>query len=430
LASKYNFFKLNIFIIYFLIISYTKILGIYKNDGGIGIGQLNVLGIAQIISIVLLLLGIFLNIFKVQIFNSKIKRIFIVFFFIVIVSIVLGIVKTILDGLALSSFIQNVSILYIYGILIILSATFKLKEDILMIFEIINNLAVIASIVTIYQVLFIPSEINVGLTIYDQFRYFSTTGLLVAFSFFIEYTKLLQSGTITLKGILILSLTAIAVLIQMHRSVLLGFAIVNFIPIVMTKKIKAPLIKIVIISTGIVIIGGIVLSITSFSLNKINFMFTNSISDLETGDGSFLFRLGVFINTFMDVIKNYPILGRGFIWQKLDLNSYYTTLTAYSPTTDNSYTNVLLCFGLTGFIVFLALIFVSIKNLIILYKSEAELIILPILLAQIYVFLNSFFTDNFFGMPSTIVTIIIFYVTYLILTPRFSINYAKSRSFT
>ena len=94
--------KLNIFIVYFSIIANTNVLGVYKNVGGIGLGQLNVLGIFQLGYIILMATGIFLNFQKISFPSSPVKKYIILYFAIVIFSIFKGLFHVSADEIGLS----------------------------------------------------------------------------------------------------------------------------------------------------------------------------------------------------------------------------------------------------------------------------------------------------------------------------------------
>lgn len=414
---KVSLRKLNIFVIYIVIISYTKVLGIYKDVAGIGLGNLNVLGLFQIVSvtflILLLIVDLLINFPKLKFTTSAIMK-FILFYFVIIVfSILKGIINVSMAEISLGDYLFNIKTIYIYVFFVFLLFVFHSKNDLHIIFKIINRLAIVAVIITIYKVLFAQDAIRYGDRIYDQFRYMSTTGYLIAFSFFIHLARLLQNKSFNLLNIILLLLTFIGVSIQMSRSILANLVITILFAFLINFKIQNVQ-KIVSISLFLVAtVTLVLLKITTLPLTYFNTMILGTINDLNAGEGSFFVRLYTFINTVIDVYSNYPLFGRGFVWEKLDILSYWKNFIALRPTYDNTYSSVLICFGFVGFTTYLLLIITSITHLIKKARMQDDPYSLPLLLILIYYAISSFFSDYLFGFASTIITLIMFFTISL-----------------
>jgi len=407
-TKSYN--KLDLFIIYVAIISYTKILGLYQHEGGLGIGNLNVLGMVQLVSVLLLIAGLVINVTKLKFPESQIKKFIVLYFAIIIFSIVKGFFNVSRGEIGLGDYLHNIRTLYIYVFFIFLLSAFKSKKDLYVLFKITNNLAIIAAIIALYQVLFVKGEVEHGNMLYDQFRYMTTTGFLMAFSFYYYFSLILLSKKASLKRILLSLLLLVATAIQMHRSVLIGLGFTMligllFVPGNFFSKIKKTIITVFIVT----IISFAILKITNFSVGFLGEMIAGTTNNLNEGTGSFFVRTYVLLNTIVDVFHHYPLFGRGFVWKKLDIMTYLTTFKAYGPTYDNTYSSVLVCFGFVGFASYLFLIIFSLKGLLIKVRKRNDIYSYSLLLILVYYIISSYFGDYLFGFSSTIITLIMFF---------------------
>ena len=425
-----NLKKLNIFIVYFAIIANTNVLGIYRNTAGIGLGQLNVLGQFQLIYLILLFIGLLLNFQKFSLHSSPVKKFIILYFAIVIFSIFKGLFHVSAGEISLSEYLFNVKTINLYVFFIFLLSAFKSTNDIFIFFKIINQLAIVSAFIIVYQILFVPDTIYQGQTLYDQFRFMSTTSGIVTFSFFINLSKLLHGQKFILQNILFTLLTFFCVAVQMHRSVLiaLGFTIILalFLQTTLIKILKNYILAVILIS----IVSFFLLKVTSFSINYIDLVVSSSINDISDGQGSFFIRYNTLVNTFIDVFNNYPLFGRGFVWEEVDFLSYLTTFHAKGPTNDNTFSSVLICFGFIGLYAYLGFIITAINHLYKKVKKEYDNYTFAIFLILVYSIIIQFFSNSLIGNSGSIVLQIMFFLVLLSLSKNVIVNQNDSKKLT
>jgi len=347
------------------------------------------------------------------------KLIFILLFVTIIYSFV-----QVADGdLNLNTFIFNAInfIVYVFFLSIVfnIQSIIELKKllDGILIFAIISSLIVFLSIVFGFETRAI--KVMHGAAITHKFRLYLPTAMLMIFAFYYALNRYFLER----KGFIYIVLAlfiGVAFLGQMHRSVIISFILsfvvyIFFLPTrTFSNKIKF---------WGIGLISFFLIAYFTLSAISLDFAYLLSslnitTSEVESGSGNFWLRLFVLQNTIKDVTSNYLILGRGLNWLPIDTYQYAFAGISYSPTFDNTITNIIIVFGLSGVFVFGYFFYKAIKISYLLSYSNIDMEIKSIsytLLSYfIYNILISFNTDLLIVSQSIVMFIVSWAILYIV----------------
>ena len=416
----------NIFLIGFVLFVEIKGCGIFPT-GGLGLGNFNLLGILQLVSIISMIVVFLMNLntFKYNNYNSlrlPSLLLFVLFF--------IALAKSIIDCFVLkeitvSELMYAVKRMHIYLLFFFLLALLKTPADLKKFLVLIVYLAILCSLVEFYVSFFNESTgtviISRGESITTKWRLYSLTGSFIALGFFIKTGEVIIKRKINIVDILFILILVGGILIQFHRSVLVSFFFCLFLAFIYSiyqirKKRK---IFISIILFFVLIFVSIGYYLLKNNDNYIFDLIKTSVNIEKTPEGgSVTSRTAILVNTVDYIVKRNLVFGTGFSWHITSDSDYQNNKFALYPTFDSSFTNIILVFGFPGALVFTFLFFQILKVHMAHLRSKNDLlcrvIALGSILTALYLFLTSYFTDNIMGLTGTIIFIIVwvFGLTY------------------
>ncbi len=416
----------NILLIGFVLFVEIKGCGIFP-QGGLGLGNFNLLGILQLITLIsmVVVIAIKLKAFNYKNFNSLRlpSLLFFVLFFIALAKSIID--CFVLKDLTVPELLYAVKRMHIYLLFFFLLALLKTPADLKKILVLIVYLAILCSLVEFYVSFFNESTgtviISRGESITTKWRLYSLTGSIIALGFFIKMGEVVIKRKINIIDILFMLILAGGVLIQFHRSVLVSFFFCLFIAIIyfvyQIRKNRKLFFSIILFFILLCLSGGYYF--LKHNNNYIHDMIQTSVNiEKSPGGGSVTSRTAILVNTVDYIVKKKLIFGTGFSWHITSDSDYQNNKFALYPTFDNSFTNIVLVFGFPGVLVFTFLFFQILKVHMAHLRSKNDLlcrvIALGSILTSIYLFSTSYFTDNIMGLTGTIIFIIVwvFGLTY------------------
>jgi len=220
-----------------------------------------------------------------------------------------------------------------------------------------------------------------------------------------------------LLGLLLLA----AILVPLHRNTMAGLIVVlsGMALLIPGRKIS----RIVKISLAALLSGvliALVLTAVGVNVHVFPSRIQSGIYDLWNMQGNAGFRFQLLWNTWVDVLHNYPVLGRGFDWVPLpDFATYLRTAAAKAPTGDNGFASVLIMFGLLGILVYSLVFYRAFKCGIALIRSRMSptlrALAIGIVALNAHILLTAMFSDSFSGQPATTVLVASWALLYLML---------------
>jgi hypothetical protein len=221
-----------------------------------------------------------------------------------------------------------------------------------------------------------------------------------------------------LLGLLLLA----AILVPLHRNTMAGLAIVLSGMVLFIPGRKST--RIVKVGLAALVSGGIiayVLTLAGINIHVFPSRIQSGFYDLWYQQANAGFRFRLLWNTWVDVLHNYPLLGRGFDWVPLpDFPTYLRTAVAKVPTGDNGFASVLITFGLCGIAVYSFVFYRVFKCSISLMRSLVSPILralaIGLLALNAHVLLTAMFADSFSGQPATTVLVASWALLYLMLS--------------
>ena len=413
----------NLLIIGFVLFVELKGLGAFSK-GGFGSGNVNLLAFTQILTILILIIYLLGIKFKFTYNRNNLIQLPTI---LVYSLFVIAIIKStfdwlILNELTLTDFYSNVKYVHIYLLFFLIIALVKTEDDINRLVKLIIYLALVGTLLEIWVII---THISTGTIILVEgsasirkLRVLTPVGTFIAMAFYLKFAELWCRKNISFSGVIILILLAFGVLIQMHRSVFFAFfaSLIFFFVFIelkqfFSKKFKKIVFVIIVIFIVVLIIN--YLTPSNFDLSK---LIRSSIADEKTNTGTLSFRVEVLKNTISYILKNKLIFGTGFSWHITEFIDYWNGKFSYSPSNDNSVTNILLVFGIPGLIVYILLFFrifkfwiISIKDLI---NINIKIYSVGFILTSFYLLFTLFFSDNVMGYTNTITLIILWSIAY------------------
>jgi hypothetical protein len=239
-----------------------------------------------------------------------------------------------------------------------------------------------------------------------ELRYLVPMGMLITFGLCFQLAAIVYKG-FTWGRVLTGGVLLLAVYMQLHRNVHLGLLIILFMvvhKIFLSKQDKW-------IRWGVYSI--IALAFFLFVkdiLDNSESIIAQSVEEVTTDGGGIGIRVAVLVNSFNYVMANAPVTGIGFVWQDFDIYTIIQELFVLAPTNDNAYTNVLLCFGIAGVLLFGYLIFSMFRTIGKLRKTadkDVQVMRYTIQLSLVFILVSGFGSDNFIAYNSVIVFVIL-----------------------
>jgi hypothetical protein len=222
---------------------------------------------------------------------------------------------------------------------------------------------------------------------------------------------------IYLLGLLLLA----AILAPLHRNTMAGLIVVlsGMVLLIPGRKIsrivKASLTALI---SGMLI--ALVLTAVGINISIFPSRIETGVYDLLYQQGNAGFRFQLLWNTWVDVLRNYPVLGRGFDWVPLpDFATYLRTAVAKAPTGDNGFASVLITFGSLGILAYSFAFYRVFKCSIGLIRSlmspTLRALAIGIVALNAHILLTAMFSDSFSGQPATTVLVTSWALLYLML---------------
>jgi len=398
------------FLIYTLIVLDFNGLGLFPGSD-----------LIQYITMFVLLISVFLVIISQRVFSkfNPLTKIFYALFILFIFSFIVNIFQiAIFQKADLYLLFFNAKGFHRYLLLIIIISFIQSPEELKSVIKGVIFLSIVSGLVIIIFVVFniTYSSIKVlseGTRGFDKFRVMIPTDILLAFSFFYLLTIFIYK---TKNVFLIFSLLIVgfALLIQLHRGVLLSFFISILSLLIIIRYLKT--IRPKRYSLSVFFISICILLITVGYLSKIDISYLESIFsissyEIKENTGTFIGRIDLLINGITFISKNYLLIGIGFNWETVDIDSYLMNSFVSSAVGDNSYYNIVILFGFIGIIIYIIILFklFSYCLKLIRYSSDKFSILLAcsLLLVNIFWVFRAFTGDYIGSSASTTGTIII-----------------------
>jgi len=319
--------------------------------------------------------------------------------------------------LALRGIKRIYMIFYIFPLIILIKNRSQLQKFI----NYILLIGFISALVAIYQFLLGTSfgaskaaGIGGGFS-----RIYHPGAVLMAFCFFISLSHFLIFG-IRKKYYwmyVLIPFYLIGVIVTLHRN-LIGatlFTIVLIIAVELLSKGKINLL-------WKPIFGGIILFLilsnilqkSGFGMEQLLLRGRSAIIEIKYFEGNYAGRWEILSDTFSRIIKESPLIGKGYQYEYVAniLGTYYIT-------NDSTYSNILVLFGLIGIIVWLILMYkiaiLSLRMYINTLKLSDKALYLTILVMPIFFTIIGFFSAIIIYSANLTVLITIIGILYLLI---------------
>lgn len=315
-----------------------------------------------------------------------------------------------LGGYPVSRLLYNFYSLKYYLVFFFISLWYRDMPSLKELMDVLLVAAVISAVVFLFFafVYEFPSVIK-KLTsdqIGRELRFLVPMGMLMAYGLFYQVAQIIYLGK-TPTRIITTAILLFAVFMQLHRNV--HFALLVILIMILHKLFftrQKLWIKSIVYGIACVIAVFVVQNLLSNSESVVS----QSVQEASTDGGGIGIRVAVLTNSFDYVVAKAPLLGIGFVWQDFDIYTIIEDLFVLAPTNDNAYTNVLLCFGFIGLILFTYLIFSLYKALSNLKKTvskNVQVFRYTNLLALTYTLITAFGSDNFIAYNSVFIFVVI-----------------------
>lgn len=386
--------------------------------GGLGYSNLGWFGTLQLLTI----MACFTSLFRIKRFNffelsSSLGKIMLCFQFLLVIVFFQTIFQYFIG---LDDFISTLSnIVKLKYVLLYFLFIFLLKKEngLDMAIQMINVAAIFSSCVVIAVALFGVQleaiQLSVSNSSFRLFRILLPTGSLIAFSFFyyLSAWNLYKKNSYALLTII----CSIALLAQMHRTVLLATIIVVCLGLILMLENR---VKSILRTLTVMLFFACALWISLQSAGyELNYIY--SLIDVGSGDNieSSGVRYLLPFNSLLYVIKNYLIFGVGLDWATIVDESAYRALSVYyaTPTYDSGYNNVIVIFGLLGASVYAAMIYNVSRSLFSALRASdgpLKLILLAALLSWLNSLIMGVSSDAFLLQNRAVMFIFILSVTH------------------
>lgn len=417
-----------IYIVLFVIAIFQEGLGLRKMlGGGIGTGTFGFFFFLQILAVIILILPLFFR--NKRLFYGKNNILYkpMVFLFILfIIAILYSIYELILFSSLPIKVLYNISNLKFYLLFFLMIHWIENIEQLKFFLKGLIVMGLIASIIVLLSLFYGKTDLSVisfqtSNEIGRQFRLMIPTGMLVAYCFFILFSKILyQYNTkFYIYNFILIAIFFTVFILQMHRNVLAAIFTVLLIVSFYTPKLNF---NKIVIKYFIVFVMFIFFVVILFFLNldtsSIINIYNYSKSQFVHQEGNLWFRLITLYNTITYIWKNNFLFGIGFNWQSSDFLTYYTTQFNMGPTNDNSYTNIIIVYGFSGVLVYFYLFVKLFRSFFTLLKKTKDIFIRYITYSN-FLFLISILvistgSDNLIIYSNTTMTVVLFAVVYLV----------------
>lgn len=391
--------------------------------GGLGSSSLGWYGILQLSVLVLSLVFPFLLKSKFY-FNNNQKMgvpaalIYMLLLFIVIQSLVMALFS---GSLSLSDLFSNLvkfKFILLYFIFIyLLSRPEGLKIAIrsILICSLISAIILFFIIMTGFQsyVVQVMTSESVG----REFRVILPSAMLITFGFYYIFSKAkyIRNWSSLIIGLIFF----MAMLSQMHRSVLVSIVLVTFFSFYKLYQIKIKSIFPLLILLGIFYFG------INLAFDQIGYSFENLFKTFvetkkEVGDttGNFAVRLFLPVKSFLYVLNNYYLIGVGLNWEPITDIISYITLDKYfaTPTYDSGYNNIIVIYGILGIAIYLFLFYRLFKTIGFIIKNSKQINYIitayAAMFTLIFLMLTGTSSDSYILQPAAVIFTFIIALVY------------------
>lgn len=427
--------RYKIIILVITLFSITEGFGLRSNTwGGLGTSNIGFFGLIQLFVIIIniyIIIKCRLRYFFNK--NNSLSYPLILIFITIITSLVYGLILSFVDPMVSStSILTNFFKIRHYFLFFIFTYVANNSSNFNNCITTIKYSSVVCSIILLLIVTLKLDNTALNIMTSDQigreFRIIAPSAMLITLSYFIIFTEYKFIRKKKLLFIIILCLTAI--LLQMHRTVLITIILVNIYALYklygLNLKNIFTIILILILFSGIIFI----VFNSVLSTNQMITTIFSTKNEISENSGNFNIRFMLVRNSFDYIINNYLFFGVGFNWETFkSFETYLQNKFIAAPTYDSGYNNIIITFGLWGIIIYSYLfikifksIYYSIKNSqLISHKILSN----SLLYVYIYILITAYSSDNFFILNSSAVFILIIALAYT-LENNIKINYEKN----
>ena len=311
--------------------------------------------------------------------------------------IILQFFRGFLGGLGLQLSLRGIKGIYMFFYIFPLIILIKNRSQLQRFINYILLIGLISSLAAIYQFL-TGSTLGVSQArLFGGFsRIYHPGAVLMAICFFISLSHFLVFG-LQKKNIwmyVFAPFYIIGILTTLHRSLIgttiICSAIMIIIYLFYERKIKS-IWKPIFGSLILILVLSYFFQKSGFGVERLLLRGESAIMEIKYFQGNYAGRWEIFNDTFLRIIKDSPLIGVGYKHE-----SVANILGTYYITNDNTYSNILVLFGLIGLIVWLILIYkiaiLSIKTYKSTSKSSDKALYLSILVMPLF-----FIAIGFFG---------------------------------
>ena len=363
--------------------------------------------------------------FVICFLNSKRRRInvrdsilFPLFFLILFV--LFQFFRNYIEGLDLQLAMRGIKriymIFYIFPLIILIKSRSQLQTFI----NYILLIGLLSSLVSIYQ--FITGT-TFGISTASVFtrgfsRIYHPGAVLIVFCFFISLSHFLTFGIKKRYNwmYVIIPFYIIGILTTLHRS-LIGTTIICsvimiFLYLFYVKKIKS-IWKTILGSLILILALNYFFHMIGFGVEPLLLRGESAVMEIKYFEGNYADRWEILINTFSRIMIESPLIGVGYKY-KSDAN----VLVTFYLTNDSTYNNILVMFGLIGFIVWFILLYkiaiISKSNYKSILKLSDKALYLAILVMPLFFIVIGLFNSLFTYSANLTVVITIIGILYLL----------------
>lgn len=189
------------------------------------------------------------------------------------------------------------------------------------------------------------------------FRVLMPTSSLIAFSFFLFLSSYKEGQRLT--DFLSVVTCFVASFIQLHRSSVIALIVATVLFIILELKFSMQkFLKYAVLGIVSIYVLNFIFKSVDYSYTMLGDFFAESNERISEGsDNGASMRLGMIRNGLAFVIQNYYILGLGLDWTPIQNAVDYNFFQfAETPTSDNGYFNIIIVFGVLGFLLFLSML--------------------------------------------------------------------------